>query len=327
MGRIHFCLAIVLCISLPVRASEQPAQSGLSSYIDKRTVVGLLSGAFVALGVMAYYKVRAIANYTGNTPLGVIRIGELTTAEPIIQQLENHVRNPFIKGILLLIDSPGGAAGTSYALHHEVLRAKKVKPVIALIENGCYSGGYYVASAAHYIVASGAASIGNIGVISRHYYVGNPQKYELEGMGVVAGGIREENVFAGHSKVSASHYAPLNQRQKQEIQVIVNETYQQLITDIARARNLSLEEQGKWAEGQLFLAPKAKELGLIDAVGTFSDLRVILKPLLRKYGMSCIGRIILVSDESWLNILSKYMVMGAQGATKTSAQYPIELRL
>jgi len=317
-------LSIVLAFNISLHADQMPAGNGWGSYVDKRTVVGVMSGVVVALLVMAYYKVRAIADYTGNTPIGVVRLGELNDAELVVSQIQGFASNPLIKGILLLADSPGGAAGTSYVVHHEILRAKKFKPVVALIENGCYSGGYYAVSAAHYVVASGTAGIGNIGVISRHHYVTNAQRYALEGLGVLSGIVHEEQVFAGHSKVTASTYVPLTPNQRHEFQGLVDQTYQLMLTDIARARKLDIAAQAAWAEGQIFLAPHALSLGLIDQIGTISDLKGVLRPLLKKYGMGCYGEVILVPAVSMLNVVSKYILTKAQGS-QTSVRFPLEL--
>src|SRR5579872_2502339 len=147
-----YLLAGAVLFALPAHAS--PAASSSGSVVDRKMIFSVAGGALVALAVVTYFKIRSMLSFAGNTPIGVIKIGELTEAADSLKLLQEYARDPMIKGILLQIDSQGGAAGTSYVLHNEILRIKKKKPVIVMIENGCYSAGYWVASAADYIIAA-----------------------------------------------------------------------------------------------------------------------------------------------------------------------------
>ena len=71
-----------------------------------------------------------------------------------------------IRALVLDIDSPGGGVSASDYLYRSVLKVAEKKPVIASIRGLGASGAYYISCAAHKIVASHAAIVGSIGVIS-----------------------------------------------------------------------------------------------------------------------------------------------------------------
>src|SRR5712691_72643 len=69
-----------------------------------------------------------------------------------------------VRAVVLNIDSPGGSATGSDLMTRAVLRLRDEKPVVAFIGGIGASGGYMLASAAHYIIGLPAALVGAIGV-------------------------------------------------------------------------------------------------------------------------------------------------------------------
>src|SRR3990167_9141939 len=81
------------------------------------------------------------------------------------KQLTKFFKDPEIKAILIKMDSPGGAAGSSQAIFQEILTLKQQypKPIVTYFENMCASGGYYIACTTDHIVATSSALVGSIG--------------------------------------------------------------------------------------------------------------------------------------------------------------------
>ena len=71
-----------------------------------------------------------------------------------------------IKAVVLDIDSPGGAVPASDYLYRSAKKVADKKPVVASVRGVAASGGYYIACAAHEIVAIPGALVGSIGVLS-----------------------------------------------------------------------------------------------------------------------------------------------------------------
>ena len=97
--------------------------------------------------------------------VGVIALnGTITTAQPFIKLCHDFFKDSTVKGIIITIESSGGQTGTAQMIFNELesLKKENPKPVVALIENTCTAQAYLIACAAHTIIASGAAIIGQI---------------------------------------------------------------------------------------------------------------------------------------------------------------------
>jgi protease-4 len=317
--------AFILLLGLPIPRAH--AAGTPASFIDKKLIFSVAGGAAITFLVVSYMKLRSMLSYAGNTPIGVVNIQELTDASVYLQQLQEYARNPMIKGILLQVNSSGGAAGTAYILHHELLRIKRKKPIIAMIENGCYSGGYWVASAADYIIAAATANVGSIGVISARSYFATPQRYELDGMtALTSGQAVDDSLFAGQYKPIAARNRALTDAERVMLQKVVDGTYDHVCADIAAARNLNLAERQNWADGQIFTAVQALPLNLIDQVGSVSDIRLVMRQLLRNRNIPLEGELIFVQKQNLLSFLNKAPLLfnGVQMRTQLMTEHPYQ---
>ena len=72
---------------------------------------------------------------------------------------------PWVKAVVVRIDSPGGAVAPTQEIFEEIQRSKKQKPFIASMGGMATSGGYYIAAACDKIVANPGTLTGSIGVI------------------------------------------------------------------------------------------------------------------------------------------------------------------
>lgn len=101
--------------------------------------------------------------------IGIIRLsydifGQ--TAFEITEQLAYARQEPSIRGVVLVINSPGGSAAYSEELYLDVLNSRSEMPVVATIDLVAASGAYYMAAAADKIYAKPTSSVGSVGVIS-----------------------------------------------------------------------------------------------------------------------------------------------------------------
>ena len=63
----------------------------------------------------------------------------------------------------------------------------------------------------------------------------------------------------------------ITENQKTYLQGLVDESYEQFVGIVAEERELSLEDVKKLADGRLYTAKQAQELGLIDEIGSIED--------------------------------------------------------
>lgn len=190
--------------------------------------------------------------------------GVLSDSSSYIKELKKFFENKDIKALLLKIESPGGAAGSSQAIFNEINALKKEHPktVIALVENVCASGSYYVACAADHIIAAPSAFIGSIGA-----YISYPQLNEL----MENYKVRWNLIKAGKYKTAGSPFVPTTKDVEEMLQSLVNDTYQRFVKDVAEKRpKLSLANADQWAQGRVFTGDQALQLGLIDELGSLA---------------------------------------------------------
>lgn len=242
------------------------------------TAVGL---AMVPIMHRAVTKVKNMVK----TQVGVIEVkGGIFSAEQYIKQLHEFRANPNIAGLLLKIDSPGGAPGAAEAFHNELKLFREKKPVVALVENICASAAYYIASACDYIISNPSSIVGSIGVyMPLTYFEGLPQEYTLGFNGSIAT-INDQTVQAGEYKRVGNPFKPLTDKERAYIQNHIDEAYDIFTTTVADNRGFALEERSTWAEGRIFNGKKALSMGLIDEIGSISNARIILHHLITKKG-------------------------------------------
>ncbi|MBR8464311.1 signal peptide peptidase SppA [Campylobacter sp. faydin G-24] len=188
--------------------------------------------------------------------------GMILDTDEIITQLEKARVDESIKGVLLYIDSPGGALSPSVELFMQISRLKQSKKVIAYAAGSMTSGSYYAGAGADKIYANPGAFIGSIGVIMQA-----PNISEL----AHKIGISEQIVKAGEFKEAGTFTREWNQTERKSLQTLVDGAYELFVSDVAKARNLDIKMRDEWANARVFLANDALKMGLIDNIGGYFD--------------------------------------------------------
>ena len=167
-----------------------------------------------------------------------------------------------VKAVVLRIDSGGGSMFASEVIRAEVLALKAAgKPVIASMSSVAASGGYWIASAANEIWAAPSTITGSIGVFGTFMTFENT----LSKIGVYSDGVATTEM-AGFSITR-----PLNEKMAEVIQMSVEEAYGRFLAVVADARNMTPEQVDEIAQGRVWIASKAQELGLVDKLGDKQD--------------------------------------------------------
>ncbi|MHB1185092.1 MAG: signal peptide peptidase SppA [Desulfobulbia bacterium] len=195
--------------------------------------------------------------------IGVIDVkGVILESEEILANLVAFREEPKIKGIVLRIDSPGGAVGASQEIYDEVRRTSKVKPVVASMGSVAASGGLYVSLGAGKIVANPGTLTGSMGVILKFA--------NLEGLFDKIG-YKNEVVKSGRLKDIGSPSRPMTEEERQMLQGMIDNVQEQFVQAVSESRSLPAAEVRKIADGRIFSGQQAKEYGLVDQLGNFSD--------------------------------------------------------
>lgn len=218
-------------------------------------------------------KVQAPANVALINIYGVISdeasggpfsSGTGANANQLIDTIQRVRENDGIKAILIRINSPGGTAAASQAVYEELMRTRKETDIkiIASLGDVAASGGYYVASAAHHIVANPSSVTGSIGVIVRTQNVSSL----LDKVGV-----RTTTIQSGPLKDILSPFRDTKPEERKILQGVVDESYQQFLDAIVAGRDLSMAQLQPLADGRIFTGTQAHEQNLVDSLGNYYD--------------------------------------------------------
>lgn len=245
----------------------------LSPTLKKIGSVALVITVFTFLpGILSTIKDKFGGALETRDQVAVVPVTQtLTDSAKLNKQLHTYFKDESIKAIVLKMDCPGGAAGTSQAVFNEIKSLKTIypKPVITLIENMCASGGYYIASATDYIIAPGSAMVGSIGTAFSNILQLREFLEQFK--------IKTVPLTAGTYKAAANPLADMTPAEKELLQGILNDSYNQFIDDVAQARSLDPKTHKQWADGKIFTARQALQLKLVDEIGSYSSLLAYLK--------------------------------------------------
>ncbi len=186
--------------------------------------------AAVFIAVVAYMLQGSTPNILRSERLALVRIvGPIYYEEDWIDQLETYRDDSTVKGIVLEIDSPGGAVGPSQNLYQAIhdIRHEHGKIVVAYFNSVAASGGYYVACEANKIVSTPGAMTGSIGVYAKFMQA----QALLEKIG-----IDYETVKAGKYKDMGSFDRSLSTDERNMMQSVIDDTYFQFLEAVADGR-------------------------------------------------------------------------------------------
>ena len=202
--------------------------------------------------------------------IGLIEITNVIySSDEYVRQLRSFRENEAIAGIILRIDSPGGAVAPSQEIFKEVMKFRIVnKPVVVSMGNLAASGGYYVACPAFKIFANPGSETGSIGVI-----MNIPHYYKL--LGKI--GVDIQVLKAGEMKDVGNPYREMTTREKTYLQTMLDDIYMQFVEDVSKARNIARDSLIPIADGRIFSGRQALKIGLIDTLGGYEDAVSYLK--------------------------------------------------
>ncbi|WP_294261506.1 S49 family peptidase [uncultured Comamonas sp.] len=177
------------------------------------------------------------------------------------RQVESAMVDQRVKGMVVVLNSPGGNVLGVPELAQTIFEAAARKPLVVFSDEQILSAGYWAASAANGIyISSNVVSIGSIGVVMDRSYEPGSSK-------------RQESVAAGKYKRMVNASEPLSQEARAEVQADVDYVYTLFVDDVARFRGASSEQVLQhMADGRVFRGQNAINAGLVDGVSTLDDL-------------------------------------------------------
>ncbi len=203
---------------------------------------------------------------------GVIqKEGETYNQKWLLETIEKLTKDKKNGAIILYIDSPGGSVYESDEVYLAIKKYKEEtkRPVYAYFASLAASGGYYIGCAADKIIANRNTMTGSIGVIAARFVdLSEPMKKY---------GIKSETIHSGKNKTMGSISQPVTDEQRQIMQSLSDECYEQFTGIVAESRKMDIEKVKELADGRVYSASQAKNLGLVDEIASFDDAIEMLK--------------------------------------------------
>ncbi len=231
----------------------------------------LVTVLFFIFIVFAFYTVSQLKDSTSmgqslldnskNAAIAVIPIEkEIMESKKIVEMLLAAEKEKQIKAIILRIDSPGGAVAPTQEIYEEVRRIDQFKPIYASFGTVAASGGYYIGAAARKIWANAGTLTGSIGVIMQMADLSELYKWAK---------YKPETIKAGRYKDIGNPARAMTDEERMFLSELLAGTHKQFMTDIAAVRKDRLKKDiTELAQGQIFHGFEAKELGLVDEIGS-----------------------------------------------------------
>jgi len=195
---------------------------------------------------------------TDNVPSGM----GFASSEQICNELRSASKDPFVKAIVLRINSPGGSPASAQEIVSEIKKIDEDTPIVVSMGDLAASGAYYISVPADRIVANPDTMTGSIGVI---WIFENQEGYFKEE------GLNYTIVKSGELKDMGGPWRNLTEEEEEYATKIVMDSYDRFIDEVAEGRNISVSETRQLADGRVYLGSEAKDLGLVDDLGNMYD--------------------------------------------------------
>ena len=196
--------------------------------------------------------------------------GAILNADDILNKINKAKVDQNIKGVLLNVNSPGGAVAPSVEISYAIKELNKIKPVIAYASGTMASGSYYASIWASKIIANPGSMIGSIGVIMQ-----SVDASEL----LSKIGVKTQTVKIGKYKEAGTPTRNWTKDERDELNKVIKDTYNMFVTDVSNARHLNKNNYEDFADAHIFTASQAKNVKLIDEVATINTAKKQLQVL------------------------------------------------
>jgi len=196
-----------------------------------------------------------------SSAIGVIEVdGMIMDSKKVVSKLEKFEKNSAIKAVVIRLDSPGGSVAPSQEIYQAIKQFPK--PVVASMGSVAASGAYYIACGAQKIYANPGTLTGSIGVIME--FVNMEDLYSWAK-------IKRYSVSSGKFKSTGAEYKDMTTEEKEIIQAMIDDVLEQFKQAVSDGRRMKMKDVAKYADGRIFSGNQAKDLKLVDELGTLTD--------------------------------------------------------
>ncbi len=182
--------------------------------------------------------------------------GDLT----VVQLARAAANDENVAAVVLFVESSGGSSLASETMASALDKLAEKKPIVAVFGAVAASGGYYVATPAHYIIAQPGTVTGSIGVFTLKGVVTELLDKLRVGREKISRG-KNVTIYDGDKKLTPDEEAI--------IQTGIQRTYDLFLERVAKARKMTREAVHAVADGRVWTGRQALEHNLVDELGNW----------------------------------------------------------
>ncbi|WP_343313357.1 signal peptide peptidase SppA [Brucella sp. BE17] len=184
--------------------------------------------------------------------------GTIFENEELLKRLDRIAKNDAVKGVIVVLDSPGGTTVGGETIYEAIRKIAEKKPVVTQVGTLAASAGYMIASASDHIVARQTSIVGSIGVLFQY-----PDVSKL----LDTVGIKVETIKSTPLKAEPNYFSPASEEAKGMIRNMIMDSYAWFVDIVEKRRGYSHDEALALANGSIFTGRQALEKKLIDGLG------------------------------------------------------------
>jgi signal peptide peptidase SppA len=263
-------LILALCV-LAIPAAIITQNSGPSDSDSKTEASGSSGGSELMTRFKDHIQVVRLSGMIIDKADSSLFSSSAGSSPAVVKELRSALKSNKVKAVLLRVNSPGGTVPMSQEIHEAIVQLKQAgKPVVVSMGDVAASGGYYIACAADKIVANPGTLTGSIGVII------NLMNFKALTDKV---GIEPEVIKSGPFKDIASPYKKLSKEDRDILQALIMDSYDQFTTAVAEGRKMPIARVRTLADGRIYSGRQAYKLGLVDQLGSYTDALALLQTI------------------------------------------------
>lgn len=220
----------------------------------------------IALAFTMGISSRFHGDMFGRASIALLRVeGPIIDVDWHIDQVQKLREDVNIKGVVLRIDSPGGAIAPTQELYKELLRLREEKPVVTSMGTVAASGGYYLSCATDWIICNPGTITGSVGVIMEFTNLGEMlQKL----------GIGTRTIKSGKFKDTGNPTREMTAEEERLLTDMIMDTYDQFVDAVLAGRSVEEGAVKPYFDGRIMTGRQALKLGLVDELGNINDALV-----------------------------------------------------
>lgn len=194
------------------------------------------------------------------------RYDKVASYPAIREALVYAAQDPSIKGILLDVESGGGAVAGMFDTARMIRAINDgIKPVVAFGES-MFSAAYCLSSSAGQVFSSKSGGAGSIGIIATH--MDYSKMYADMGITVTV-------MRSGKYKALVNRFETLSDAAREQFQHGMDAANTVFIEHVAEMRDLTKQKAD--SEGKEFYGDEAKKAGLVDGITSFDAVLALLQ--------------------------------------------------